>query len=333
MVSSCASAGATLISLMPGIINDPANRTLRRQLLNFGSNQFCTELQQKGIPLKLGADQPVIGRYFFKSCAFNELENGDVLIQFQGNGYGWLQPTGRIGFDASGSVQLNPDFLLDGSTMYAYFRTRGAPNTTFTTRMIEREQQAGVLGIVLGGAVNDMANRLGTQVLTQELSQGFTVIRDGNGGTDFGLGLIDKGKRPTHPFQVHGTDKITVYNDRSEIQLEQRDFLGPIEISESGRALFFNMQLDGTSAIDMFLVHREDGQAWLHDYISTAGPVPPKIHPMGSDILPRGVPWSRMVPLDKGSYYIVLDNSSTAGASAPVGAAEVAYLLQIGDAP
>ena len=49
--------------------------------------------------------------------------------------------------------------------------------------------------------------------------------------------------------------------------------------------------------------------------------------------------WRRTVPLAAGSYYVVLDNTATAGVTAPAGhahddrAALVSYGVQIGDRP
>ncbi len=75
--AGCASCAQSYLGIMPGTINDPANRTLRREILNYGIGQFCTELVKHSAPLKLADDQPAIGRFFPTSCSTKQLPNGD----------------------------------------------------------------------------------------------------------------------------------------------------------------------------------------------------------------------------------------------------------------
>lgn len=339
----CTSVTNSLVTLMPGVLNDPSNRTLRREILSFGSDQFCKELKKRGAPLRLGDNQPIMGRFFVSQCDYKEQDNGDVFVQFSGYGYGWTQPSGRIGFSATGAVQYNQDFLLDGSTMYAYFRPRSTPLTTFKTEMLERRDQGGAVGVLLGGmmGMDQTANRIGQQLLSDELKKGFTVIREGNATTDFGLGIVEKGTRPFHPFQIHGSDKVQLANERSEIHEQQRDFLGPFEVDENGRAIYVTMVLDGAPAVDVFLVKKEPGDAWINEYVYKPGVTAAWVPLLLTDVLPTKADWRRTAPLQKGLYYIVIDHSSAAGpASPPVTAtggsespAVVSYVVQLGDAP
>jgi hypothetical protein len=63
------------------------------------------------------------------------------------------------------------------------------------------------------------------------------------------------------------------------------------------------------------------------------------MQPMLSEIAQPGVEYRRMMPVPKGIYYVVLDNTPTAGTAAPPNnplddrAAVVNYVVQIGDAP
>jgi hypothetical protein len=58
-----------------------------------------------------------------------------------------------------------------------------------------------------------------------------------------------------------------------------------------------------------------------------------------SDVIQNGVQWMKPIPLPKGVYYLVLDNTPTAGRVAPPvnllddRAATFTYVVQIGDAP
>lgn len=342
--TACASSGFSLVTLMPGVINDPANLTLRRQLMSFGTTQFCKELMQRSAPLRLADDQNVIGRFYPTSCDYKELDGGDAFVQIAGSGYGYTQTTGRMGFTAAGAIQYNQDFLIDGSTMYAYFRPRNIQSTNFQSQMVERVDQGGIVGAVLGGTAKQLADRVGSQLVSQELQRGFTVLRRDNGETDFGLGIVEKGQQPFHPFAIHGSSKITLANERTEVHTEQRDFLGPFQIDDDGRALWLTMSLDGAKAVDVLVLPRETADPWLGDYMHRAGVTPLTQSVLMGDVLPAGQQWARTVPLKKGSYYVVLDNTSSCGPTAPQAApvgplgagdlpAVVSYVIQLGDAP
>ena len=69
-----------------------------------------------------------------------------------------------------------------------------------------------------------------------------------------------------------------------------------------------------------------------------AGPLAPGA-PVSSDVLANGNPLKRAIVVPPGTYYVVLDNTPTAGQVTPTinplddRAAVVNYLIQIGDAP
>ena len=272
---SCQKAGFALVKLMPGVTNDPRNRTMRREIMSFGSKEFCKELMKRGAPLKLRDDGPAMGRFFATQCFHQDMENDDIFVQFVGHGYTWTQPSGRVGFKLQGSIQYNPDFLLEGKTMYAYFRPRAVQSSKFEAVMIERVNQNPLGGLFAGNA-QETANRMGNQIIAQELQKGFTVLRDDDGSVDFGNGIIERGQRPFHPYQVRGSDKALLASDWAEIHEQQREFLGPFDIEGEDRALFLTASLDGTPAADIFLFHRAPGDAWLQTYINQAGTTPPR---------------------------------------------------------
>jgi len=336
-------AGQASLGIMPGVVNDPGNRTLRRAVLRFGLEQFCKEMVHRGAPLTMRDGEPVAGRFFARSCTFQELDNGDVFVQFAGQGYAWTNVSLRVGFDAGGAIQYNQDFLMEGSTMYAYFRTRTIASTSFNTIMVERGGANGAQ--VFGG----MANPIAKQVVDQQLSRGFTVIRDSDGVVDFGLGVVEKGQRPTKPFSVRGSDKMTLTNERTEVHGQQLDFLGPFEVDSDGRALYVTAVIDGVPAIDMLVVRKDVGDQWLEEYMrKPVIPQPPQ-PPLVQDVIPTRMQFQKGVPLAKGFYYVVLDNTSVVGNVAPPAVASIPLLpgvlaspppaalvnvaVQLGDAP
>ncbi len=332
-----------LIALMPGVVNDPRNRTLRRELMSFGSGEFCKEVTQRGAPLRMSPEEPVVGRFFPKECTYRELDNGDVFVQVRGEGYGWAQPAGRVGFKAAAAIQYNQDFLLDDGAMYVYFRPRAVQSSEFESLVVERVQQS-PLGGLLGGTAQDIANRVGSQLVSRELARGFTVIRDADGQADFGVGVIEKGHHPPRPFHVEAGERLTLANERAEVQAEQLDFLGPFTIVDEGRALHLTMTVEGAEAVDVSVWRREAVTPWLEAYVRRAGVAQPTGAPVVADVVRARERFQRSVPLPKGSYFVVVDHSSALGSVAPPAprpgvlgpagvAASLSYAVQVGEAP
>jgi len=156
------------------------------------------------------------------------------------------------------------------------------------------------------------------------------------------VGHLPLGQRPFHPYDQHGASRITYENLRTEVHTGERDFIGPVTVDGSGRAIFLQMHLDGVPAVDVFVVPKSEGDASLQLY-QQYGPAGPLAYPPRfADIVQAGVEYQRGVPLPAGLYYVVIDNTSAAGQAAPppplfgvVGdtAAVVNYAIQLGDAP
>ncbi len=331
--ASCAGTGQRVLGVIEGPINDPGNKSLRRSILAWGLSEFCHQVTTHNAPLKLNEDSPVIGRFYPQQCAEHELPNGDLYVSLQGFGYAWTNVSKKVTFTTTATVEYDQDFAMDGSTMYAYFRTKNVASSDFQTHVIEQP---------LANIVNQLTplgNTFGKQLLATQLAQGFTVIREANGTADFGLGIVDKGKRPFHPYDVHGDDRITYENLRVEVHQNQRDFVGPIEIDDSGRALYVTASLDGGLPIDVLVLTKDVGDASLKLYYDYPMSGPLSAPPVLSDVAQPGVEYKRPLPVPKGTYYVVFDNTPTAGTVAPPQnplddrAAVVSYVVQVGDAP
>jgi hypothetical protein len=332
------SSGPKALALMPGVVNRADNKSLRFALLKYGLDTFCDEMKKRSAPLRFSEDQPSIGRFYTQSCdarIFDDENNKSFVAQFSGFGYGWTNVTQRIGFDAAGIIDYDPDFLLDGSTMYVYFRPKHLGSSSFQAGMVEGAVANAALAVAPAG----FADQVGRQIVASELSRGFTVIRDSDGSVDFGLGIIEKGKRPFHPYQVQGSDKVTLANERVEVHANQREFLGPFEVDASGRALYLTLNLDGADALDVMVLGRDAGDPWLAAYVHQPVTTPPPYPPLMADVLSASAPWRLALPVPRGQYYVVLDNTASAGRVAPPPiafgdrAGLVNYLIQVGDKP
>jgi hypothetical protein len=330
--------GPQALAIMPGVINRTDNKSLRFALLKYGLETFCQEMTKRGAPLKLADDQPSIGRFYPQRCDARLIEdeaNKSFLVQFLGSGYAWTNITRRLGFDAAGVIEYDPDFLLDDSSMYLYFRTKHIAATSFQAGMIENPAANAALVVAPGG----FAERFGKQVVAEELTRGFTVIRRPDGSVDFGLGLVEKGKTPFHPYQIKGDAKVVLANERIEVHSGQREFLGPFEVETQGKALFLTVGVDGAEAVDLLVVPKDAGDQWLSLYIHQPVPTPPQYAPLMADVAAAALPYRKALPVAKGRYYLVVDNTPSAGRVAPPAnlfddrAALVNYAVQLGDAP
>lgn len=333
-----ATCGPSALSIMPGVVNNPGNLSLRRAMLSFAQRELCAEVQRRSVPLRLRDDDPSTGRFYPTSCFAQELATGNLMIQLGGFGFVWTNLTKRMGFEASAGVEYEQDFLMDGGTMYVYFRQRSTTAAGFTTRMIEQPGALTLGGLPLAQG-SALADALGAQLLRAELSRGFTVIRDEDGSVQFGMGVVEKGQRPPEPYQRDESGRKLLANERTEVHREQRDYIGPLEISGSGEALTLTMSVDGAPGVDVLLFQRAPADPWLQAYTSQPAPAPPATAPLLDETVSAGAIWRRTVPLPRGLYYLVLDNTSTAGKTQPAGVAQddraalVSYGIQVGDAP
>jgi hypothetical protein len=324
-----------------GPINDPSNRTLRRNIMSFGLGQFCQQMTTRSAPLKLAPDAPVIGRFFPQHCTQQTLDNGDLWVQFDGVGYAFTNLSRKVTFTSAATIQYNQDFKCGSdNAIYAYFDTRQTgPASPPDFRILQIEQPVANL---MQNWIAPFADNFGRQMVSGQLSQGFTVIQSDDGSTDFDVGHLPLGTHPVHPFNLHGGSRATVESQRTQVYAGERDFIGPINVQDNGRAVYLTMQLDGSPGVDVFLVPKTEGDASLQLYVNY-GPVGPLAYPPRfQDVLRSGVQYQRAVPVPPGMYYVVIDNTPTAGqvapqASLPFGVADagavVNYAIQIGDAP
>jgi len=150
---------------------------------------------------------------------------------------------------------------------------------------------------------------------------------------------VPVGSRPFRPFIVQSADKVTLDDDRTEVHSAQQDLVGGLVVPNDGQALFLTMQVDGAPAVDVFVVGKQDGDMIVDRLVHTPGPTTLTAPPLLADTVAAGAPWKRVVPVPKGTYYLLIDNSSAIGQSAPPAiqgddrAARVDYVVEVGDRP
>lgn len=321
---------------LAGPINDPSNRTLRRSIMSFGLDQFCQQMLRRSAPLKLTPDAPIIGRFFPQHCTQRMLDNGDLWTQFDGFGYAWTALSKKVSFTSTATIQYNQDFrCADDNSIYAYFDTRTASPPDFHVVQIEQP-----VANLVQGWIAPFADNFGRQMVSDKVAQGFTVIDGNDGSTQFEVGHLPLGTQPAHPFNLHGSNRITAETARTSVYANERDFIGPIDVPDSGRALYLTMQLDGQPSVNVAVVRKPEGDASLRLYVDYGPAGPLAYPPLFADIVQYGVQYQRAVLVQAGMYYVVIDNTAPGRAPpSPIGAfgidsaAVVNYAIQIGDAP
>jgi hypothetical protein len=318
-----------------GVVNDPANKSLRFDMLKFGLDRFCEEMLKTGAALKLSDEEPVVGRFFAESCqsqVIDEDARKSFVVQYTGKGYVWTNVTGKLGFTSRGLVEYAPDFQLSDGALYVYFRPKAVEAAAFQLVSVDSQLAQAGIAAVAGSLSPD---EIGRHVLDAQLKRGFTVIRYGSDGrTDFGQGFIPKGQRPFKPFEIT-TEKRVLVNERTEVHVQNQDFIGPLQVTDDDSALLVTLELDGADAVDYQIVPKQLGDAMLDRYVKNQGPCP-VLAPPAFDGSAGRARSQQPVPLPVGQYYLVLDNSSALGRSQPPpgapgdNAARVDYALLLG---
>jgi len=317
-----------------GTINDPSSRSMRKAMLKKGMGDFCQQMQERNAPLRLSPDSPVIGRFYPRQCVAPESD--ELQLSFAGYGYAYTNVTQKMTFTMQAQALYRYDFLVtegDRCDVYAYFRTSRVDGSEFKVHRIEGQAAA------MMNSLTAMGDSFGKQLMGSKLKEGFTVVHfTDNNVDDFVLGILPLGQKPFHPYQVHGKDRVTYENERVEIGQNQRDFIGPIKVEGDNRALFVTAKVDGAPAVDVMIMRKPEAEASLQLYFEYPQSGPLAGPPLAGEVLQQGTEMKRGFPVAPGMYYVVIDNTPTAGQVSPPAnafdnrSAVVNYLIQIGDA-
>ena len=306
----------------------------------FGAPKICPEMLKRSVAIRLQNGAPSMGRFFPMTCSYSVDDDKEtVTVNVGGTGYGYLLPAKRIGFSLTAAVEYRADFTLAGDDIYLWGKLN---------RVVDgpRFQLASVENPLIDLAANlppvgSFASFMGNQVVAGVMAQGFTVIHNDR-GDDFSLGLIYPPSRPRHPFQLMGAnDRYVFANETVDVQGNQRDYLGPFEITSQGQGLYFTATATG-APVDVMVVNKVTGDMWRDLYQrGTVGPPPGPVL-AGAPLMP-GPAVNHRWALQPGFYYVVVDNTAAAGNVSPNvatsiwspitgggGGVQVSYLAQLG---
>ncbi len=313
----------------------------------FGAGNVCNEMTKRGallrVPVPVPGFPPAVGRFYPQTCqsAIND-DKKTLSIWLTGNGYAWTPATQKMSFETSLAVEYKPDFHKDGDTIYVWFDVVDSPAPQFRIVHVEQAVTNAALSLY---PMEWFAGQMANAFVATQLAKGFTVIREDD-QDDFSLGRLSVGQRPVHPWEVEGDDRFTFANETTEVRGLQQDFLGPYEVDSGDRALYLKMKVDGPP-LDVFVVPKDVGYTWRMQYQNASPPSgpPPNARIVQAGQTPPSGFFEGWVRVPQGAYYVVLDNSASAGTLQPPAkiptpvdpsraqGATVSYLIQVGDRP
>lgn len=320
-------------------VREPVNASpgLRWWLFsNFGAQRMCPEMLKRGAPLKLNVTGNTIGRFFPEQCSHQVNDQAQtVTLSFSGTGFAWTPIAGRVGFAVSASIEYRMDFYMAEDAVYIWAKpARILYGPDFKMGAIENK----LVNWAAQGPAGYMANTFGGQIVQGQLASGFTVVHSDE-GDEFALGQISPPQRPPKALADLEGERYQFANDLTEIRAEQIDLIGPLEVADTGQALFVRMRLTGP-ALDVLVIRRGTGDLWRNGLQLGAALGPPPEPPVTGFALQPGPEVRQRLPLPPGQYYIVLDNSSRVGTINPPwnplgvlggNAAVVAYSVELGE--
>jgi hypothetical protein len=282
---------------------------------NYGAQRICPEMLQRGVPLRLAQGGNIVGRFFPKACR-TEVNDAakTVTLHFGGTGYAWTPVAARVGFSAESSVEYRMDFWLGEETIYVWARTaRILRGPEFKVSSVEYK----VVDWATRTPVGYIANLFGSQIMSSQLTNGFTVVRTEE-SDEFATGILQPPQRPPKPFGTAGIRRVVFANESTEIHGGEVDFLGPFQITASDQMLLLRMRVESGPGVEGFVVTRSTGDLW-REGLELGTPLGPPPQPAITGFpIPAGGEQRQALRLQPGQYYVVVDNSAQVGqVSAP----------------
>jgi hypothetical protein len=264
----------------------------------------------RSAPLRLQQGGNIVGRYFPTACrAVVNDGTQTVTLHFGGSGYAWTPVAARVGFTAEASVEYRMDFWMGETAVYVWARTaRILRGPEFNVSSVENK----VVDWATRTPVGYIANMFGGQIMSDQLTSGFTVVRTDE-GDEFSLGILQPPQRPPKPFGVGGVRRLMFANEVAEIHSGEVDFLGPFTVTSTDQLLMMRMMIQQGPAVEGLVVTRSNGDIWRQG-LELGTPLGPPPQPAITGFpIQAGAEQRQAVRLQPGQYYVVIDNSAQVG--------------------
>src|SRR5690606_35762356 len=260
---------------------------------HFGAERICPEMLKRGVPLKLTAGGNTVGRFFPTRCVHQVNDQTQtVTIDFGGTGFAWTPVAGRVGFAMNAALEYRPDFYMTEDAVYVWGKLqRVVHGPEFQLGAVENK----VVDWAASTPVGYLANTFGGQIVSSQLSSGFTVVRTDE-GDEFALGILQPPARPKKPFDTSEGDRYVFANDTTEIRYDQLDLLGPFEVADSDQALFLRFRLRG-NPVEAFVFPRSVADLYREGLQRGSGVGTLLQPPLQSFVIPPGQEMRRKIRL------------------------------------
>jgi hypothetical protein len=274
---------------------------------------MCPEMLKRSVSLKLNPTGNTVGRFFPNRC-FHEVngQSQTVTLHFSGTGYAWTPMAGRVGFAAESSVEYAMDWKASKKrTTYVWGRlTRIVYGPHFEIGGVENKAvDLATRGTPLGYLVQNF----GQQIVSSQLSQGFTVVHHRRRGDLFSAGILQPPQLPPTPFDTGKGRRFVFANETTEIHHGQVDFLGPFEVVKGDQTLLLRFRHAGGPRIEAIIYPAGPADTWREGLQQGAPLAPPPVAPITGFPIEAGTEQYQRVKLNPGLYYVVIDNSSRVG--------------------
>jgi hypothetical protein len=269
---------------------------------------------QRAAPLRLSPGSNVVGRFFPRGCR-TEVNNAaqTVTLHFLGSGYAWTPIAARVAFSAEASVEYRMDFWMGEEAVYVWARTsRILRGPEFKISSVDNK----VVDWATRTPVGYIANMFGSQIMSSQLTSGFTVVRTEE-GDEFSLGILQPPSRPVRAFDTQGNKRAVLANETTEIHIGQVDFLGPFQVYAASQELRLRLRVGQGPTIEGLVVTRSNGDLW-REGLGLGSPLGPPPQPaIVTFPIPAGTDQRQSFRLPPGQYFVVVDNSDRVGQSNP----------------
>ena len=140
---------SSLRVLGAGVVNDPANKSLRFDMLKFGLDRFCDEMMKARRAAQAQRSGAGAGPLFRRELpvAGPRRGNAQVVRACSTRARATPGPTsrGKLGFSSRGLVEYAPDFQLSDGALYVYFRPKTVDAAAFQLLSVDSAlAQAGI---------------------------------------------------------------------------------------------------------------------------------------------------------------------------------------------
>ncbi|MCC6575298.1 MAG: hypothetical protein IT462_16100 [Planctomycetes bacterium] len=254
---------------------------------------------------------PVIGRWFPKASVTEQLD-GNVLIHLDGYGYSGHKLASNVFFRASSECLYKMNINSDIGNFYSTFIPVSEPKVSF--HIFHITASGGVGGIADTPENRAQATKIGVEVFTDAIKQGFTVAMERVKEGQIWLGIGPRPDQPSKPYWATPGDHDVV-NEFVRIREDGKDFIGPIRVHK-GDQLSLKVQTECGWGMDCYLVENSVVLGALASHVDPENNPPREHFVLAKQEGTKS--WEQTLPVTSdGVVWLIVDNANGGGATPP----------------